>query len=374
MRQQGASGDGFDRPQGAREDKSRLGSAMSISIAVPVLNDAWWLGGAIESVLAQTHQNWELVISDNASSDDLSAIVARYEDPRIRYHRWSRRVNVSESHNRALALSRFEWVQMLSADDRLDPCCLERLTACIERTTPPSGRLVMVVTGCKRVDICGHPADIGRNDTISYRPVPYKRMDDGVYDAARWLRVNAAPGLRPWMLGSAAISRELLQEIGGFRSEMGLCSDLELAMRVAAYGDVAYITDPLLRYSVRPDSTTRQLEEWHMQQGSSMVDTGVAWLSVLTTHESRRRVTQVERADIHAAIARAFLRRALLQRQAGGSGHRAAAMDVLRALRYSPRTVVGNWRLAVAMAALVAPRDLVERAAVVGHRFGLIVV
>jgi GT2 family glycosyltransferase len=347
---------------------------MGISVALPVLNDARWLGGAIESVLAQTYQNWELIISDNASSDDLSTIVASYDDPRICYHRWSRRVNVSENHNRALALGRYDWVQLLSADDRLDPGCLERLAACIEQTTPPSGRLVMVVTSCRRVDMSGQPADIGRSDTVSYRPMPYERMDDGVYDAASWLRVNAAPGLRPWMLGSAAISRELLREIGGFRAEMGLCSDLELAMRVAAYGDVAYITDPMLRYTVRPDSTTNQLEQWHMQQGGSMVDTGVAWLSVLATHQSRRLVTPAERADIHAAIARAFLRRALLQRQTAGSGRLAAGMDVLRALRYSPRTILGNWRLAVAMAALVAPRGLVERARVIGHRFGLIVV
>jgi hypothetical protein len=374
MRLPEALSDQLNHLRTASAERSRPAPSVGISVALPVLNDAQWLGGAIESVLTQTYQNWELVISDNASSDDLAGIVASYDDARIRYHRWSRRVNASENHNRALALCRYEWVQVLSADDRLNSCCLERVAAGVEQTTPPSGRLAMVVTGCRRVDACGQPADIDRNDTVRYRPVGYEPLHDGVYDAESWLRVNAAPGLRPWMIGSAAISRELLQEIGGFRAEMGLCHDLELTMRVAAYGDVTYICEPLLDYTVRSDSITNQLQRWHLQQGGAMVETGLAWLSVLATHESRRRVSRAERADIYAAISRAFLRRALLHRRAAVASRWAAAMDVLRALRYSPRAVLGNWRLAAALGALVAPRALLDRATRIGHRFGLIVV
>src|SRR5262249_48575027 len=356
----------LDQPRGSSERNGRPMVPVGISVALPVLNDARWLGRAIESVLAQTYQHWELVISDNASNDDLSAIVSRYEDPRIRYQRWSRRVNASENHNRALALCRHDWVQVLSADDRLQPSCLERLAACIEQTTPRSGRLAMVVTGCRRLDARGRPTDIAHEDSTRYRPVPYEPMHDGVYDAESWLRVNAAPGLRPWMIGSAAISRELLQETGGFRAEMGLCHDLELTMRVAAYGDVAYIDEPLLDYTVRSDSLSTQQHRWHMERHDPMVITGAAWLSVLATHENRRHVSQAERAEIPAAIARAFVRRALLQRRAPGGSRWAATVDVLRALRYSPGAVLGNWRAAAALAVLIAPRWFVDRATLVG--------
>ncbi len=209
---------------------------------------------------------------------------------------------------------------------------------------------------------------------VSYLPVPYQPVHAGIHDAESWLRANAAPGLRPWMFGSVAISRELLQESGGFRAEMGLCHDLELTMRVAAYGDVAYIDEPLLDYTVRSDSLSTLQHRWHMERGDPMVITGAAWLSVLATHENRRQVSPAERADIHAAIARAFIRRALLQRRAPGGSRWAAAMDVLRALRYSPRAVLGNWRAAAALAALIAPRWVVDRATLVGHRLGLIVI
>jgi glycosyltransferase involved in cell wall biosynthesis len=115
--------DALDHPWRPSQGNGRSAAPVGISVALPVLNDARWLGRAIESVLAQTYPNWELVISDNASTDDLAAIVAGYDDdPRIRYHRWPRRVNASE------------WVQVLSADDRLQSSCLERLADASSRS------------------------------------------------------------------------------------------------------------------------------------------------------------------------------------------------------------------------------------------------
>jgi glycosyltransferase involved in cell wall biosynthesis len=346
-----------------------------VSIAIPVWNDSQWLGGAIESVLAQTYPHWELVIGDNASDEDLAALVGRYADPRIRYHRWSTHVGSSENHNRTMAICTNEWVQLLSADDRLDPCCLSRITERIEALRDSKERLAMVVTACRRVDPAGRPTAIVRGDRTSYRHFTFQLIPDGVYDAASWLCANAAPGIPPWMVGSVAISRDLLAEVGGFRPEMGLCHDLELAMRLAAYGQVAYIDAPLLNYTVRGDSITAQLVKRHMQSGTTMVQFGAAWLSALHAHAARRRVSAEERAAIGAAIARAFLQRALLHRRApDGGGIPAALQDVLRATLYSPRTVLGSWRFLVAVGAILAPTGLIRRTTEIGHRYGLVVV
>src|SRR5262249_32023328 len=143
-------------------------AAPRISVAIPVWNDSHWLPGAIESVLAQSYQNWELVIGDNASDEDLAAIVARYADPRICYHRFSRHVDAWESHNRTMALCRYEWIQLLCADDRLRPRCLERLAGRLVQATPSSSRVVMLITACRRIDALGRPTDIVRADRVSY--------------------------------------------------------------------------------------------------------------------------------------------------------------------------------------------------------------
>jgi len=76
------------------------------SIFIPVWNGAHWVSAAIESVLAQTYPNWELVIGDNASSDDLKAILSRYADPRIQLHQWPTHTDVCENFNRTMLLCR----------------------------------------------------------------------------------------------------------------------------------------------------------------------------------------------------------------------------------------------------------------------------
>jgi hypothetical protein len=158
---------------------------------------------------------------------------------------------------------------------------------------------------------------------------------------------------------------------------MGLCHDLELAMRVSAYGDVEYIDQALLDYTLRGDSITSQLAHRHIRlgSGSPIVDECAAWLSALRVHEERREVSSVERAAIGAAISRAFIKRALLHRLApGGRGPVAALLDVARAAKYHPRTVFRTWRLAAACAAVLAPAWLIQRATALGHRRGLVVV
>ena len=347
-------------------------TAVRISIAIPVWNDAEWLGGAIESVLAQSYQDWELVIGDNASEQDLGDIVARWADPRIRHYRFSTHVGASENHNRTMALCRYDWVQLLCADDRLRPRCVERTAQRIV-DVGREARLAMVVTACRRVDTHGQPTDIVRQDRVSYRPVRMQPISDGVYDAAAWLRANAAPGLRPWMIGSVAIKRSILSETGGFRPDMGLCHDLELTMRVAAYGQVAYIDEQLLDYTVRGDSITGVLVRKHLRQGTRMVDVGDAWLSTLRTHEAQRCVSAEERKAIFGAIARAFLRRAVLQATTPeGHGRLSALLDVLSAAWYSP-AVLRTWRIGVALGAILAPRWVIHRATILGHRLGLTV-
>ncbi len=357
---------------------TRNGQALSgprFSIAIPVRNDARWLAGAIESVLAQTYPNWELVIGDNASTDDIADVLAPYRDSRVRYHFFEKEVGLAANHNRTISLCVNDWVQTMGADDRLLPHCLERMVERAERAARQGNPLVSIVGACERVDAQGQPADIGHLDRVRYRPVPIQCIPDGVYSGTSWLRVNAAPGVMPWMMGSVAMSREMLTEIGGFRAEMELCGDLELVLRLGAYGPVAYIDEPLMRYTVRDDSSTHEELREHVKRHRSMVQSGSAWLSAIQTHELFRPVGRGERAVIYAAIARSFLQRALRHRtERVGQGRWGSVLDVMRAIRFSPAAVLGSWRVLVALAAIFAPSSTLKRASTLSHRFGVVVI
>jgi glycosyltransferase involved in cell wall biosynthesis len=335
-----------------------MNDSVRISVFIPVWNEAEWLPRAIESVLAQTYPYWELVIGDNASTDDLAAIAARFPDARVRYHRWAQHTSIFENFNRTVLLCRYEWVQLLCADDRILPHCLATLAGRIRAADERPTRLAMAIGAARRFDEHGRSAD-----AAYYGYQGRAVITDGFYDALGWLSISTQTGVTPWNFGAVAISRDVLNEAGGFfRPEAGLCSDVEAAARLAAYGDVAYIDQPLMDYTVRGDSDRSARASRNRERGDSLSPMAVALMNALRGHEERREVLASERAQVHAAVARAQLQRALQHRYLpGGRGRRGAAEDLLSALIYSPRTALEPRLLLTALGAVALPRALVER-------------
>ena len=93
-----------------------------VSIVITAYNYAGYLATAIESALGQDHVPLEVLVLDNASTDETPAVVARYaHDPRLRSIRHPENVGLTANHNRGLAAARGEYVGFLSADDALAP-------------------------------------------------------------------------------------------------------------------------------------------------------------------------------------------------------------------------------------------------------------
>jgi glycosyltransferase involved in cell wall biosynthesis len=89
-----------------------------ISVCIPTYNAARYLREAIESVLQQEFSDYELVICDDASTDDTSTLVSSYTDPRIRYFRSQKNQGQAATWNRCIALAQGQYVALLHADDR----------------------------------------------------------------------------------------------------------------------------------------------------------------------------------------------------------------------------------------------------------------
>ena len=104
-----------------------------ISIVIPTYDRAATLGRAIDSVVAQTYADWELVIVDDGSTDDTEAVLGRYTDPRITIVRHGRNRGVAAAQNSGFDAMRGEWFTVLGSDDELIPEALETLmAACVE--------------------------------------------------------------------------------------------------------------------------------------------------------------------------------------------------------------------------------------------------
>lgn len=97
------------------------------SVITPMYNRAAIIRRAIDSVLAQTDPDFELLVVDDASTDDSAAIVAGYGDPRVRLLRHERNRGPCPARNTAVALASGEWCVNVDSDFALLPHALERL-------------------------------------------------------------------------------------------------------------------------------------------------------------------------------------------------------------------------------------------------------
>ena len=99
-----------------------------ISIIMPAYNSDKYIAQAIDSVIQQTYQNWELIIIDDCSSDNTSGITEQKieKDSRIRLIKNEQNLGVSATRNKGVALSRGEWVAFLDSDDLWEKSKLEK--------------------------------------------------------------------------------------------------------------------------------------------------------------------------------------------------------------------------------------------------------
>src|SRR5258708_4057666 len=117
-----------------RRTRSALASIIStVTLVTPTRDRAHTLGRAVRSVLAQTHADWELVIVDDASSDDTAGAAASFRDARIRYVRAPEHLGVTGAKNLGLDEARGEWIGILDSDDELVPHALASLLSVTER-------------------------------------------------------------------------------------------------------------------------------------------------------------------------------------------------------------------------------------------------
>jgi glycosyltransferase involved in cell wall biosynthesis len=110
----------------------------TISVALPVYNGANFLREVVESVLAQDFGDFELVVSDNASTDDTPTILADYarRDGRVRVSRSDTLLPQADNVNRAVSLCDTEWVKLFCHDDLMAPNCLRVIAETLREPLP----------------------------------------------------------------------------------------------------------------------------------------------------------------------------------------------------------------------------------------------
>lgn len=225
-----------------------------VSVCVPTYRGATHLGATIDSVLAQTFTDFELVIVDDRSPDGTAALVARYTDPRIRYLRNERNLGPEGNWNRCLDEARGTYFKLLPQDDILYPDTLARQVEVLERDT--ANELALVFGARHITDAAGR--------TLATRGCP--GASEGRVDA-RWL-IRRCVRYGTNLIGepgSVLMRRDQALRGGPFDGSLGYVIDLDYWARLLAQGDAWYLEQPVSTFRVSGGS-------WSVAIGSKQGD------------------------------------------------------------------------------------------------------
>jgi glycosyltransferase involved in cell wall biosynthesis len=209
-----------------------------VSVLMPVHNGARYVRKAIESVLTQTHDNFEFLVVDDGSTDETPNILASYQqrDDRVRVVRHVNRGQPA-SLNRGLELATHEWVAIIDHDDICLPHRLERQLQLIARH--PDVRVVGAHV--IQIDFEDNQLQLGRWGVTTVEEFRERRERND------WIGL-AHP--------SAMIHRPTILSLGGYDPVFGPTADTELWSRVADDHLILVVPEPLLLYRVHSASMT----------------------------------------------------------------------------------------------------------------------
>ena len=218
-----------------------MSASVPVSFVVPCYRLAHLLGECVSSILAQSFEDFEIVIMDDCSPDDTAGVARGFRDPRVRYIRNDVNLGHLRNYNRGLELARGAYVWLISADDVLcGPHALQRFVDVLD-ANPHVG---YVFSPAVRFDgRMGHGlnGDHGRSDRI-FAPGAF---------LSELLKANCVP--TPSVLARASC----YQQAGLFPLDLPFAGDWYVWSAFALHHGVAYVAEPMANYRYHPLNMTK---------------------------------------------------------------------------------------------------------------------
>tara|TARA_B100000029_G_scaffold306778_1_gene299614 strand:+ start:16652 stop:17740 length:1089 start_codon:yes stop_codon:yes gene_type:complete len=116
----------------------------SFSICIPNFNYGKYIGHTIKSVLEQTYQNFEIIVVDNASTDNSIEIVKSFNDSRVKLYKNNYNIGFAPNLQKTTSLAKNEFINLLSSDDQMKPNALETYASIIEENAESRKSLLLL--------------------------------------------------------------------------------------------------------------------------------------------------------------------------------------------------------------------------------------
>lgn len=230
-------------------------SSPTVSICIPTFNRPDYVEQAIRSCLAQTFQDFEIIVTDNSEDDLTERRIRALGEPRIRYVRHGRNIGATANVTGNLRMATGEFIKLLMDDDVLEPDCLERCVAAF-RAHP---RVGVVMAPLKIIDEEGKPAApvfyLVERKTELYR---YRTNECLV--SGREILADFMMRKYPCCVPSGVMYRnKSFETVGLPNPRYAFSGDVEVCMRFALNWDFFFIASPLARWRYNRTSDTVNL-------------------------------------------------------------------------------------------------------------------
>lgn len=214
-----------------------------VSIIINCYNGEKYIREAIDSVINQTYDNWELIFWDNKSTDNTAEIVSNYNDRRIKYYCASQHTSLGEARNLAVEKANGQYINFLDADDYWECSKLKKQILLLK---PGICEAVYTRFEIKFEGEINSSSDMKNyyEGVKKYRPNPNKSTYENLL-------------YRNWIIFSSVLfNKELFKDVGGVNPNFKQNEDYELLLKFSLKTEIRYVDEILVFYRVHDSNNS----------------------------------------------------------------------------------------------------------------------
>lgn len=228
-----------------------------VSVVIPTYNRAGLIAQSIQSALAQTYRNLEIIVVDDGSTDNTKEVVAAF-GPAVQYF-YKTNSGPAGTRNVGIQKARGEFVAFLDSDDLWEPDKIEKQLRCFQENP----RAAMVSSNFRLID--GHGRAIkDPGSEPGYQPSDFIIKD--------MLRVRF-----PFATPAFLIRKAIFEKIGVFNEKLRISEDLDLLIRIGVNYQVGYVDEVLVSVRMHDNHLMRETPRYQV------------WLNSVKVYRSREK-------------------------------------------------------------------------------------
>jgi glycosyltransferase involved in cell wall biosynthesis len=287
-----------------------------VTIAIPTFNRAGLLKECVAAALSQTYPHFEVLVSNNASTDDTRHVLNEFDDPRLRVIHQEANIGLGPNWVACQANAKGDFIVFVSDDDRIAPWMLERCAALIRQQ--PDLPAVVTLSNL-------HAASIGRTKLARAS----QSHATGIWDGAEILAAFLTDRITVTMC-SVLMNTRILRERGGYPLDLPHTADVAAWAPLLLLGKAGLVNEACATFTYHSMSETSRLGvEQLLHDGSKVADLIARAADIHVTDPKVRESIQLE-------ARRCFARRGLIalsDSRTSGTGVRALLNDAWRLRR-----------------------------------------